>query len=113
MNTAEKYFREFRQLSKQPIRKRARGIRFNRIGFWSINAFLVAVGISAPLLLRIRERSYLLFLLVGYVVVWFVWGLPEHFYHEAHRRKRYLRKKYSAVFKAIPALRERGESTSL
>ena len=112
MNTAEDYLEEFRQLSKQPVQKRAKGIRFNRIGFWSINAFLVTVGISAPLLLRIRERSYLFFLLAGYVVAWFVWGFPEYFYHQEKRRKRYLRRKYPAVFKAIRILREKGEATS-
>ena len=112
LKTAEDYFEEFRRLSEQPVRKRAKGISFNRIGFWSINTFLVAAGISAPLLLRIRARSYLFFLLVGYVVVWFVWGLPEYFYHQEKRRKRYLRRKYPVVFKAIRALREKGEATS-
>jgi len=112
MHTAKEWIDEFRRLSALPVPKRARGIRFNRVGFWSINAFLVAIGVSAPLLLQVRARSSFLFLLAGYVVVWFVWGLPEYFYHEAKRRKRYLRRHYPRVYKAILALREQGEKTS-
>ncbi len=112
MRTAKEWLEEFHRLSALPVPQRAKGIRFNRIGFWSINAFLVIAGLIAPLAWRLRDLSSALYLLAAGIVGWFVWGLPEHFYHEAKRRKRYLRRHYPKVYKAISALREKGEATS-
>ncbi len=111
MLKAEEYYEEFYRLSKQPVEKRAKGLRFNRVGFWSINLLLIVVGISIPLLSYLRGISYAFFLLAALFVGWFVWGFPEAFYHEEKRRKRYLRKKYPSVYKAITSLCQQGEST--
>lgn len=67
------------------------------------------MGVSAGLASYLRASStlYILFVIA---IAWFVWGLPEFFYHENKRRKRYLRKNYPLVFQNILALRQKGET---
>ena len=108
--SAQAYFEEFHRLKEQPVRQRAKGISFHRVGWWTINAFWISIIVNAPWLIFLRRRSYALFLLAAYVVGWFVFGLPEHFYHQEKRRKRYLRKHYPAVYRAIASLRQPGET---
>ena len=112
MKTAEEYLQEFQRLSEQPVRKRTKGISFNRIGFWTINALLIVAGLTAPIGWYLHRLSYTLYLLGGGIVGWVVFGFPEYFYHQEKRRKRYLRRKYPAVFKTIKTLQEKGEATS-
>lgn len=110
MKTAEEYYQEFLALKDVPLPQRARGSKLNAVRFWHLNFFLLMGAITTPFAWYLRRNYEPVFWVFVFLLAWFIWSVPEALYHQEPRRKRYLKRKYPQVYRAILRLRNKGES---
>lgn len=110
MKTAQEYYQEFLTLKEMPLPQRARGLKLNTVRFWHINFFLLMGAVTTPLAWYLRENYEPIFWLFVSALAWFIWYFPEYLYHQEHRRKRYLKRNYPQVYRAVRRLRNKGET---
>lgn len=110
MKTAQEYYQEFLELKDVTLPQRARGFKLTTIRFWQINFFLLEFALFFPILRWARSISEALFLIFAAIVGWLGWSFPDNFYDQELRRKRYLKRKYPQVYRAVLRLRNKGET---
>ncbi|MEZ0397182.1 MAG: hypothetical protein ABWK53_12240 [Anaerolineales bacterium] len=107
MKTAQEYYQEFLRLKAMPVPKRGHGIRYTRIVFWMLNAFVLAcVGLfflvlRFPILVEVRIFGYL----ISALMFTGIFVFPELFYDDHQLRKRYVKRKHPQLNRSMLRLR--------